>query len=376
MSISGDAAVTSDASTTTGGSPLTGSTQGGNAFTNDAGINADVDAAADEGAETDTPVGDADDGEMLADAGTGVDPEPEMDAGSEDDADIDSPDQNEPVPPGCTTVEFSEPEQIPGLEQVQPAYGPSLSADGLTLYFAVIDHDREQIVRATREDLESPFGNFSSPFDASNSVWLAYALTGSYGTPFISADGLTLLFYADDERFSQAGRQLWQATRSTTDQAFRSATPLFELNTDDNEHLPRLADDGLTLLFSSNRGGGQGSSDLWSARRAAVDQEFANPEPLEALNTADFEASATLSPNGRLMFFVAARETGHGDKDIWYAVRSSTDKPFGETLNAEPLNSSGSEIDVQFTHDGRGVLFSSTRSGSRTLWYAELTCVP
>ena len=69
----------------------------------------------------------------------------------------------------------------------------------------------------------------------------------------LSADGLTLYFASD--RVVPLDMDLWVATRPDTDSPFGTPQPLVELNTGEQDLDPALTPDGLELFFSSTRNG-------------------------------------------------------------------------------------------------------------------------
>ena len=138
---------------------------------------------------------------------------------------------------------------------------PALAGDGLKFFFG-----------SSREtgtgnlwlcDWMSRDDPFKSP-----SIALAQGVNSSHwdGDPFLSADGLTLLF-ASKRPKGEGDQDLWMSTRESADEAFRAPFNLGPfINTDGGESEPALSADGLTLLFSSDRPGGNGSWDIWISR--------------------------------------------------------------------------------------------------------------
>jgi len=90
--------------------------------------------------------------------------------------------------------------------------------------------------------------------------------------------------------------------------------------------LPRwISDDGRTLLFNSDRPGGQGSVDMWyTVYRGGAWQAPVNLGP--AVNSPAMELGASFKCNhgamGGFIFFGSGREGGHGGWDLWQSTDS------------------------------------------------------
>lgn len=269
----------------------------------------------------------------------------------------------------CTLGDWSEPELVAELESEGDLWSPSLSSDGLTLYFAESLDGVETIFEAKRRDRESVFEG-------------AQQVTGavgeeSNGTPAVSADGLTLYFHSS---VVGGDRNLWRATRASTDTAFEGATALTTLNSSQEDHVPWVSADGSTLLFASQRPG-LGSSDLWVATRTDTRFDFGNLRLLGGVNGPTWDSRPVLTEDGRWLYFCSARVGGKGQLDIWTARRVAGDYQFQEVTNMSTLNSRADEMDVTVSRDDRELLFVSNRSapenrpGQARLWRATRECL-
>ena len=88
--------------------------------------------------------------------------------------------------------------------------------------------------------------------------------------PTVRPNGLELLFNSD--RPGSLANDLWVSTRKTIFSPWSTpvnAGPI--INTEFNEQFPALSSDGEALIFSSNRPGGEGGSDLYMTSRAKHD---------------------------------------------------------------------------------------------------------
>jgi Tol biopolymer transport system component len=243
-------------------------------------------------------------------------------------------------------------------------WAPSLTADGLSLYFAVtVPGVNEQVAVTTRPDLGSPFGlGMSLPPEVN---------AGFEGTPFISPDGLSLYFFS--VRGGGLGdRDLYVAVRTSTAVEFSNVQHLVELNSPQIDHLPWVSADNLTIYFTSTRAG---SGDLLRATRSAANQAFSAPLPVAELNSSSNEGSVSLSADQRVALITSQRPGGLGGSDLWLARRSSTAELFSTPDLLTELNSSANDMGARFSPDGTEVYFTSNRNGGAVeLWRAQRTC--
>jgi hypothetical protein len=119
------------------------------------------------------------------------------------------------------------------------------------------------------------------------------------------------------------------------------------VNSSANEMNAALSPDELSLYFVSTRAGGFGGADIWVSRRASLDDPWGEPQDLGAnVNTAGLEASPALSIDGHLLFFSSDRAGGQGSNDIYVARRvdKSDDLSWGPAVNLGPdVNTAGFE---------------------------------
>lgn len=81
--------------------------------------------------------------------------------------------------------------------------------------------------------------------------------------------------------------------------------------------------DGREVLFHSNRAGGLGGFDIWVSTRRSVHDPWSTPEDLGApLNSAAADLQPSLSHDGRTLLFASSRPGGLGDQDLWISTRA------------------------------------------------------
>jgi hypothetical protein len=95
---------------------------------------------------------------------------------------------------------------------------------------------------------------------------------------------------------------------------FGPATTIAELNdATANDIQPNVRKDGREIVFSSNRTGGKGGQDIWTATRKSVDDPWSAPVDLGSeINTNLGESRPSLSWGGAQLLFGRAGPAGTG----------------------------------------------------------------
>jgi hypothetical protein len=240
-------------------------------------------------------------------------------------------------------------------------FHPDISADGLTLYYEADIDGSGDIWYATRADIASPFGV---------GVSIAEVNTAGYERgPSISSDGLTLYFNSD--RAGGLGSyDIWVATRPDLGSPFGTPENVAELNSDLAEAGPHLTADGLTIYFSSNRPGTVGSNDIWVATRADLVSPFGVPQDVTELNSTELDESPSITADGLTIYLHSERAGGAGGTDLWFATRPDTSSPFGTPQNLAELNTGGGEYTPDISPDGSKLYFV----GPQGLVVVDRTC--
>ncbi|MFC1636284.1 protein kinase [Planctomycetota bacterium] len=254
---------------------------------------------------------------------------------------------------------------------------PSISADGLSLYFSSTRSggwaDLWVTTRATVSDPWDPLGilgpTINSPY--------------TDDTPSISDDGLTL-YFSSLRPGGHDNMDLWKATRQTTDDEWAAPVNLGPtINSSAFDWSPTISADGLLLVFCSDRPGGIGkATDLWMTRRSTTDDPWLEPVNLgPPVNSPSIEATPSISADGLLLFFQSTRPGGYGGPvDIWVARRKTTDDPWSEPVNLGPvINTWDFDGLPSISADGSTLYFVSNRyggHGDEDLWQVSITPMP
>ena len=142
------------------------------------------------------------------------------------------------------------------------------------------------------------------------------------------------------------------------------------VNSTADEFSLSISADGLILVFSSNRPGGSGRTDLWMTTRQTASDPW--PEPVNlgpTINSSEWDVGPCISANGLRLYFHSSGHGGEGSGDIFVSTRESRDDPWGEPVNlGSTVNSSGAEADPSISADGLELYFTLGDVGFTDIW--------
>jgi hypothetical protein len=247
---------------------------------------------------------------------------------------------------------FGEPTDLgPPINVIYHDTSPSISADGLELYFtsnrAGGSGDLD-IWLSTRQTMNDDWGEPVNLGPNINSSDMDSA-------PAISPDGLELYF----QRGGWNNQYIFASKRPSKDAPWGSAVRLGpEFNSYHAGH-PEFSADGLSLYFVSNRPGGLGGNDIWMTTRIKTDGTWSEPVNLGPnVNSPYHDYGPSISSDGRILFFDSYR-SGTGTDEQWLTVRLNEDDGWGTPMILGPhINSGYQEGDAEISPDGSCLYFS------------------
>jgi bla regulator protein BlaR1 len=142
------------------------------------------------------------------------------------------------------------------------------------------------------------------------------------GAPSVSADGLSL-FFASGRSGGFGGWDIWKSTRATRDDDWRAPVILDPLiNSSAHDSTPCISMDGLSLYFGSSRSG----FDIWVTTRATIEDDWGEPAKLGSnINTSSYEGFPSISADDLELYFDTDRPGDLGGGDIWMSSRENKD---------------------------------------------------
>ena len=250
------------------------------------------------------------------------------------------------TPPGATAELFAPGVVSTGLAERDVAMTP----DGSELYFTVVFGSRGTIVAMRRID----------------GVWTAPKVAPFSGTwndiePAISPDGKRFFFVSARPKSAGAAEpgdtDVWVMER-TAEGWTEPANLGAPVNSTDNEYFPSVTRDG-TMYFTRRTGGREA---LY--RSALAGGRYQDPELLpEQINTTAAQFNSFVAPDESFLIFGSLpREGGFGSSDYLVSFRKP-DGSWTEAVNMGPaVNSPAGEWSASLSPDGRYLFFQSTRS--------------
>lgn len=268
---------------------------------------------------------------------------------------------------------FSEPVNLgPTVNSEVQDTEPALSADALTTVFSSTrlgGHGGADLWLATRSSLDEAFGLPVNLGETVNSTFEDFS-------PDLSANGLTLVF-ASNRPGGHGDWDLWMCSRRSSAATFGEAFNLGpSLNSNWTDAGASFSKDGLSLLFHSTRPGGAGSVDLWISSRLSLTRTFGEPLNVGGpVNSGATEKYPCLCAEGLTVLFESDRSGGEGQFDIWICSRPSVGTPFDEPVNLGlPVNTNAIDGGPVLSADGMTLVFASDRPGGQgdlDLWMCK-----
>lgn len=252
------------------------------------------------------------------------------------------------------------------INSFNPEYAGSISADGKTLVFTSRRADTkggevdEIADNMYYEDI------YISQWNDSMKEWSqSEPIKGSINTPVhdavlsISPDGNSIYVYK-----SENGGDIF-VSRKREDESFGTASNIDKgrnVNSTYFESSASVTEDENFIYFVSDRPGGNGQADIYTARR--IGDEWTKPINLgDSINSEGDENSVFIHPSGDLLFFTSTGHDGMGSYDIFYSKRTNGKWSKAENMGY-PINTVGSEKTISVTKNLKTAYVSTNYKGS------------
>jgi len=264
--------------------------------------------------------------------------------------------------------------------------GPCISSDGLEFYFdsdrpGGLGDPNTDIWVSTRKTVndswDEPVNLNSKLVDPNNPVNTKY----NEAQPSISADGLSLYFHSTRPGNSwyvigwgpNGPSNIWVTRRKTKEDPWGKPENIYPfVNTNCDEWDPSISDEA--LFFTRNLFGKVG---IWMSTWDTGN--WYGVPLLEPINSNAIDSMPSISRDGLVLFFASTRAGGYGHYDLYVTTRPNLSAPWTEPKNLGPtVNTLYAESAPCLSADGRVLYFSDWNKvrpgglGGYDLWQVQI----
>jgi Tol biopolymer transport system component len=172
---------------------------------------------------------------------------------------------------------------------------------------------------------------------------------------FVSPDGLTM-WLSSNRPGGRGGYDIYRAERPSRTAGFGTPVLVSEFSSGGNDLSPTVHGWGTDRVeVFLVRAGTGGDLDLF---RAVTTPAGAGPaEPVPELNSADGDDCGRISEDG-LLLLLCSRRDGVADWNLFVAQRPTLEEPFATPVPLAALNTPGNEREAALLPDNRNVVFA------------------
>jgi outer membrane protein OmpA-like peptidoglycan-associated protein/Tfp pilus assembly protein PilF len=253
-------------------------------------------------------------------------------------------------------------EMSPVLNFKDRQYFPAFTADGEAIYFTSRNNGGDEDIYVSRREMNG----WSEPKGISDVINTPY----NEGACTISADGNTMVFTGCEGRERVGGCDLFISYKKDGNWS----TPVNmgkNVNSPDWDSQASLSSDGRTLIFSSDRFGGEGNKDLYVTTMDGKGNWTLARNLGKVINTRYDEVSPFLHANGSSLFFASNGHISLGGFDIFLAEKRK--EGFEKPLNlGYPVNDVNDQFGMVISADGKEAYYSLEKGDKVKLYSFEL----
>ena len=238
-------------------------------------------------------------------------------------------------------------------------YNPVVSTDESVIAYTSVRPD-ESKTKSSGQLVEDIYINYKGASAWGDPELLEIKTNYNVGTAGISADGQKMIVY-----LGGSGNQgdLYEIEKIGSEWS----APAYLGNTINSNYLESTASitpDGKTIYFASNRPGGYGGLDIYVVHKED-DGTWGQPKNLgNKVNTKADEDAPFIHPDERQLFFTSDGHNSMGGKDIFRTILEGGKWARPENMGY-PINTPTNDNYFTLTADGRKGYFSSDRPGGK-----------
>ncbi|MGB1318063.1 MAG: hypothetical protein ACPG5W_07640 [Flavobacteriales bacterium] len=124
-----------------------------------------------------------------------------------------------------------------------------------------------------------------------------------------------------------------------------------------------VSSDGRQIYFASERTKGKGNGDIWVANKTATNK-YESAVNLKEINTIEDEKGVFVAADRKTIFFSSKGHRNMGGYDIFKSVRQEDGSWSAPENLGYPINTPGDEVDFTLTADGKTAYYSTKGSAN------------
>ena len=175
----------------------------------------------------------------------------------------------------------------------------------------------------------------------------------------LTADEEEMYFTARESSDPRADEDILRSTKK--DSVWQTPEKVTELNTRTNEGTCTISADGRTIIFTICEGSERrvyGRCDLFISEKQG--DKWSEPKNMgNLINTQYWESQASLSADGRTLYFISDRPGSFGKTDIWKSIRNEKGEWETPQNLGKEVNTAGEEYSPFIHVNGRTLFFAS-----------------
>lgn len=258
-----------------------------------------------------------------------------------------------------------------GINSEYTEYNPVVSTDQTVMAYTVLKPNNDKLTSSQKyvEEIYVSYRNIGGKWSAPQMISINSKF--NVGTAGISPDGENMLIFVGSANNTGS---IYRIKRESTNE-WSQPSPLDRgINSDYLESTASISPDGKTMYFASNRPGGYGGMDLYKAEKNR-DGKWDKPQNLGPVINSKYDEDAPyIHPDGKTLFFTSNGLNSIGGNDIFKTVYVG--KKWQEPKNmGYPINTTADDNYFTLTADGSVGYFSSNRlggKGGQDIYYIDM----
>jgi hypothetical protein len=179
------------------------------------------------------------------------------------------------------------------------------------------------------------------------------------------------IYFCSDRPGGPGNQDIWSATRASKSDPWSAPSLVAEVSSTSHETGTALSAEGLTLWLASDRPGGKGGFDIYVSTRPNLTTPWSTPAPVTELNTTSDEFPRAPAQSGLVM--PPSYAFTKYQYQTFLTSRPNASAPWTKPVSVSELDTANIDTDAFLTQDGLVLYFSSDRivTGDQDLFVAS-----